>query len=223
MSDAKREAITAPAGGPPTGEAATHPIEAESYRRLRAAVDTTHLPPLTRAVTERIVHATADVDFVVDVAAVEDDLAAGVAALARGAPVVTDVGMVAAGLAAGLGRRAVCRVGDPRAARQAEHAGATRSACGLRLALAEAGGDAVVVIGCAPTAAAALAADWAAMDPAPALVIALPVGFVDAVEAKAAVRDAGVPAVTNHGPKGGSPAAVAAVNALAACGHRGRP
>jgi precorrin-8X/cobalt-precorrin-8 methylmutase len=89
--------------------------------------------------------------------------------------------------------------------------------------LAEAGGDAVVVIGCAPTAAAALAADWAAMDPAPALVIALPVGFVDAVEAKAAVRDAGVPAVTNHGPKGGSPAAVAAVNVLAACAHRGRP
>ncbi|MBM0230187.1 precorrin-8X methylmutase, partial [Micromonospora sp. ATA51] len=41
-----------------------HPIEQESYRILRSRVDLTHLPPLTRAVTERVVHASADLDYV---------------------------------------------------------------------------------------------------------------------------------------------------------------
>ncbi len=192
-----------------------HPIEAESYRRLRAAVDTSHLPPVTRAVVERIVHASADLDYVADVVAAEADLAAGAAALAAGAPVVVDVRMVAAGLATDLRERAICRVDDPRAAAEADRTGDTRSACGLRLALAEAGEPAVVVIGCAPTAAAALAAQARAGHGAgPALVVALPVGFVDAAEAKQAVRDAGLPAVTNRGPKGGSAVAAAAANAL---------
>lgn len=193
-----------------------HPIEAESYRRLRAAVDTSGLPPLRRAVVERMIHASADLDYADDVAAAEADLAAGASALAAGAPVVVDARMVAAGLAGGPGERAVCRVDDPRAAAEAEAAGSTRSAAGLRLALAEAGPGAVVVTGCAPTAALALAADArAGAAPAPALVIALPVGFVDAAEAKAAVREAGLPALTNRGPKGGSAVAAAAVNALA--------
>lgn len=192
-----------------------HPIEAESYRRLREAVDTSHLPPLTRAVVERIVHASADLDYVDGVVCTEADLAAGTAALAAGAPVVVDVRMVAAGLAPGLRERAICRVDDPRASAEADRTGDTRSACGLRLSLAEAGEGAVVVIGCAPTAAAALAAEArAAHGAGPALVVALPVGFVDAAEAKQAVRDAGLPAVTNRGPKGGSAVAAAAANAL---------
>jgi precorrin-8X/cobalt-precorrin-8 methylmutase len=85
----------------------------------------------------------------------------------------------------------------------------------VRLALAEAGPGAVVVIGCAPTAAFAVAETAGEPDTRPALVVALPVGFVDAAEAKAAVREAGLPALTNRGPKGGSAVAAAAVNALA--------
>ena len=41
-----------------------HPIEAESYRILRSRIDLSALPPLTRAVTERVIHATADFDYV---------------------------------------------------------------------------------------------------------------------------------------------------------------
>src|SRR2546430_17439897 len=75
-----------------------HPIEAESYRILRSRIDLSALPPLTRAVTERIIHATADFDYVTDLICDEAALAAGVEALRREAPVIADVGMVASGI-----------------------------------------------------------------------------------------------------------------------------
>ena len=59
-----------------------HPIEAESYRIMRSRIDLSALPPLTRAVTERIIHATADFDYVTDLVCDEMALAAGVEALA---------------------------------------------------------------------------------------------------------------------------------------------
>jgi precorrin-8X/cobalt-precorrin-8 methylmutase len=68
----------------------------------------------------------------------------------------------------------------------------------------------VWVIGTAPTAIE----DLLARGPAPALVIGLPVGFVGAVEAKQALRDSGLPALTNRSEKGGAAVAAAALNAL---------
>src|SRR5581483_6500874 len=87
-------------GGRDRDEAMTevHPIEAESYRILRSRIDLSALPPLTRAVTERIIHATADFDYVTDLVCDEAALAAGVEALRRDAAVSADVGMVAAGI-----------------------------------------------------------------------------------------------------------------------------
>jgi precorrin-8X/cobalt-precorrin-8 methylmutase len=88
--------------------------------------------------------------------------------------------------------------------------GITRAAADIRVAGSEVGPGAVWVIGTAPTALA----DFLARGPAPALVIGPPVGFVGAVEAKQALRDSGLPAVTNRSEKGGAPAAAAALNAL---------
>jgi precorrin-8X/cobalt-precorrin-8 methylmutase len=88
--------------------------------------------------------------------------------------------------------------------------GITRAAAGIRVAGGEVGPGAVWVIGTAPTAVA----DLLARGPAPALVIGLPVGFVGAVEAKQALRDSGLPAVTNRSEKGGAAVAAAALNAL---------
>ena len=93
-----------------------HPIEAESYRILRSRIDLSTLPPLTRAVTERIIHATADFDYVTDLVCDEMALAAGVAALRRDAPVIADVAMVAAGI---TGYPVICRIGDSLCARLA--------------------------------------------------------------------------------------------------------
>jgi precorrin-8X/cobalt-precorrin-8 methylmutase len=195
-----------------------HAIEQESYTILRAqlaelypAVDA--WPPLARAVLERVVHASADLDYAADlVLPGEHVLARAVAALRAGAPVVADVAMVAAGITR---RSAICRIGDPEAARTAAAEGITRSAAALRLAADEAGPGAVYVIGCAPTALFELVAGAERYQPA--LVIGLPVGFVGARESKAALRaDAAVSerGVSNVSGKGGSAVAAAALNAL---------
>ncbi|MFG1656095.1 precorrin-8X methylmutase [Micromonospora chersina] len=186
-----------------------HPIEAESYRILRDRVDLSHLPPLTRAVTERVVHASADLDYVTDLVCDEAALAAGLAALRAGAPVVTDVWMVAAGITR-PGREIVCPVAEPAAADLGRAAGITRSAAAVRIAHDRVGPGAVWVVGCAPTALVELIG----LDAAPALVVGLPVGFVGAAESKAALRASGLPAVSNVGEKGGSAVAAAALNAL---------
>jgi precorrin-8X/cobalt-precorrin-8 methylmutase len=186
---------------------AVHPIELLSYEILRSRTDTSGLPPLSRAVLERIVHASADTGYVTDLVCAEDAVAAGARALHGGAPVVTDSQMVAAGITA---RAVTCRVRDPRAAELAATARITRSAAGIRIAFEEIGPGAVWVIGTAPTALHELIT----LGVAPALVIGLPVGFVGAVEAKEALRSSGLPAVSNRSERGGAAVAAAAVNAL---------
>lgn len=184
-----------------------HPIEAESYRILRSLVDLSHLGPLSRAVAERVIHASADPEYARTLVLDEAALERGLRALRRGAPLVADVGMVAAGV---TDRKALCFVSDPRAARLAGRLGITRSAAGIRLAAREAGEGAVWIIGGAPTALFELLS----LEVEPALVVGLPVGFVGAPEAKRRLAESGLPAVTNRGPKGGSAVAAAAVNAL---------
>ncbi len=182
-------------------------IETESYRILRSRIDLSHLPPLTRAVTERMIHASADFDYATDLICDEMALAAGVAAIIRGAPVVTDVAMVAAGI---TGYPVICKIGDSIAARLARTVGITVSAAASRLAFGEAGPGAVWVVGCAPTALEEILR----RDVVPALVIGLPVGFVGAAAAKEALRASGLPALSNVSEKGGSAVAAAAFNAL---------
>jgi precorrin-8X/cobalt-precorrin-8 methylmutase len=195
-----------------------HPIEVESYRILRELAGTrlAALPPLHRAVAERCVHTTADLDLIDDLVTREPDLAAGRAALAAGAPVVCDVEMVAAGITRrDLLGPVTCGLRRPDVADLAADHGLTRSAAGVRLAAVEAGPGAVWVVGNAPTALfelLRLADDPAG--PRPALVVGLPVGFVGAAESKAALRASGLPQVSNVSAKGGSPLAAAAVNAL---------
>jgi precorrin-8X/cobalt-precorrin-8 methylmutase len=184
-----------------------HPIEAESYRILRGMVDLSHLGPLSRAVAERVIHASADLDYAESLVLEEAALECGISALQRDAPIVTDVGMVAAGITS---RETLCFVSDPRAQALSEELGITRSAAGFRLAADEARERAIWVVGNAPTALVELLE----LDVAPSLVIGLPVGFVGAAESKDALLHSGLPAVANRGPKGGSAVATAALNAL---------
>jgi precorrin-8X/cobalt-precorrin-8 methylmutase len=184
-----------------------HPIETESFRILRGMVDLSHLGPLSRAVAERVIHASADPDYAESLILDEAALESGISALRRDEPVVTDVGMVAAGI---TGRQPLCFVSDPRAQALSEQLGITRSAAGFRIAAEEIGNGAVWVVGNAPTALFGLLG----LDVAPSLVIGLPVGFVGATESKSALAASGLPAVANRGPKGGSAVAAAALNAL---------
>jgi precorrin-8X/cobalt-precorrin-8 methylmutase len=181
---------------------AVHPIEQESFAILRSRVDTSHLPELTRAVVERVVHASADLSYVEDLVCDETALQAARTALLAGAPVVADVQMVAAGITT---RDVVCRVSEARASE-----GVTRSAAAVRMAYDKVGPGAVWVVGCAPTALQEILS----LDVQPALVVGLPVGFVGAAESKAALRRSGLPAVSNISERGGSAVAAAALNAL---------
>lgn len=184
-----------------------HPAEVESYRILRSRVDLSHLPAMSRAVAERVIHASADTDYAQDL--VIDDEAVGAAAggLAEGAPVVTDAAEVASAITA---RESVCRIGDPLTERLARTAGITRSAAAVRNAYSEVGAGAVWVIGCAPTALFELISRR--VDPL--LVIGLPVGFAGAAESKAELRASGLPQVSNISDKGGPDVAAAAFDAL---------
>ena len=185
-----------------TSARTVHPIEQQSFAVLRRRVDLSHLPPLSRAVVERVVHASADLSYVQDLVLDEAALVRGRAALTAGAPVVADVQMVAAGITT---VQAVCRVREATGSPDL-----TRSAAAVRMAFAEVGPGAVWVVGCAPTALFELIA----LDVQPALVVGLPVGFIGAAESKAALRGSGLPAVSNVSEKGGSAVASAALNAL---------
>jgi precorrin-8X/cobalt-precorrin-8 methylmutase len=192
----------------------THPIEIESYRRLGARVDLTQLPPGTRAVVARVIHATADVDFAASLEMTEDTVAAGAAALAAHSPVIVDVEMVRAGIS---GVRAECFLGRARAARVSGTQ--TLSALAMQLAGEQHPDGAVFVVGCAPTALEQLLdlVDSGAVRPA--LVVGVPVGFVGATESKDRLRrTAGVQSISNVGERGGSAVAAAIVNALSRLG-----
>ncbi|GHH03965.1 precorrin isomerase [Streptomyces lanatus] len=151
---------------------------------------------------ERVIHSAADLDYATDLVMDEGELEKAHAALHSGAPVVVDVEMVAAGITR---RDTVCRLKDAVAGPDL-----TRSAHAIRLAYEQVGPGALWVIGNAPTALEELLT----LDASPALVIGLPVGFVGAVESKAALRESGLPAVSNVSEKGGSAVASAALNAL---------
>ena len=184
-----------------------HPIEVESYRILRGLVDLSRFGPLGRAVAERVIHASADLEYAESLVLDEVALEEGLGALRHDAPIVTDVGMVAAGITA---LKAHCYVSDPRARGLSDGIGITRSAAGFRVAAREVGTGAVWAVGNAPTALFELP-DLGAE---PALVVGLPVGFVGAAESKENLLLSGLPAIANRGPKGGSAVAAAALNAL---------
>jgi precorrin-8X/cobalt-precorrin-8 methylmutase len=184
-----------------------HRIEAESYAILRSTIDLRHLPPYTRAVTERIIHTSADVGYADDLVCDEAALAAGAAALRAKAPLVVDVRMVAAGVTR---YPSICLVAETATGEYARHSHLTRSAAAFQLAYERVGPGAVWAVGNAPTALFELLAG----DYRPTLVIGLPVGFVGAVEAKNALRESGLPALSNRSAKGGSAVAAAAINAL---------
>lgn len=192
----------------PMGRRVAHPIEVESLRILRSRLDLSHLAPLSRAVSERVIHASADLTYADDLVLDEPALQEGLDALAAGAPLIADSRMVAAGITA---RSATVPLTWSHVPALAQHWRTTRSAAAMRQAVDEVGPGAVWTVGNAPTALFELLDH---PEVAPALVVGLPVGFVGAAESKQALRARGWPCLTNVSEKGGSAVAAAAVNAL---------
>ncbi len=193
-------------------------IEAESFRRIEAQVGAHNLPPEVWQVVRRMIHTTADLDYLKTVRVHPGAIAAGVQALRRGRPLVTDTRMLLAGIGSGrldrLGVKPFCLMADPEVASLAARQGTTRAAAAMDAALPLLSGG-IVAIGNAPTALLRLLELLEAGAPPPALVVGLPVGFVNAAESKELLSRQLCPFITALGPKGGSAVAAAVINALA--------
>ena len=193
-------------------------IEVESFRRIEAQVGAHNLPPEVWYVVRRMIHTTADLDYLKTARLHPGAIAAGVEALRQGRPLVTDTRMLLAGISSGrlgrLGVRPFCLMDDKEVAQAAVRQGTTRAAAAMEAALPRLAGG-IVAIGNAPTALLRLLELLEAGAPPPALVVGLPVGFVNAAESKELLSRQNCPFITALGPKGGSAVAAAVINALA--------
>ena len=193
-------------------------IYRQSFAAIRRETDLSAISDELAPLALRVVHACAMPDIVDDLAASPGAVAAGRAALERGAPILTDVEMVAHGIIRNRlpsDNRVVCTLNDESVPALAQSLGTTRSAAAVTLWSSELDG-AVVAIGNAPTALFQLLEGLASGWPVPALILGFPVGFIGAAESKDALINEthGVPFVALRGRRGGSAMAAAAVNAL---------
>ncbi|MBQ8509474.1 MAG: precorrin-8X methylmutase [Clostridia bacterium] len=175
------------------------------------------IPPENKAVVKRVIHCTADFDYAANLAFSEDACAKAIEALKNGCDIVTDTNMAKSGInktAAGkLGCEIHCFMSDPDVAETAKARGCTRAVASMEKA-SELTRSLIFVVGNAPTALLALCDLIAEGKVKPELVIGVPVGFVNILEAKDAIMQTGVPYIVAKGRKGGSNVAAAIVNAL---------
>ena len=177
-------------------------------------------PPETAAVVKRVIHTTADFAYAKNLRFTPGAVQAAVRALQRGTVIVTDTNMALAGITKPglkkLNGEAICYMADPAVAEAAKQAGTTRAVAAMHRAAREHPG-AILAVGNAPTALLTIAEEIEA-GLRPALVIGVPVGFVNVVESKetlfAVCEQHGVPAIAAMGRKGGSNVAAAICNAL---------
>ena len=161
---------------------------------------------------QRVVMATGDPAFKDLLRFTNNPINSGVEAIRRGVPIYTDIMMVKAGISrevAAFGSEVVCWLAQDEASLEQN---LTRASTGFRK-LGEKLAGSIVVIGNAPSAALTLA-DMVDERIIPALIIATPVGFVNAAESKEDIRRLAVPSITTVGTRGGTPVAVALINAL---------
>jgi precorrin-8X/cobalt-precorrin-8 methylmutase len=170
-------------------------------------------------VVRRVIHATADFEFKWTTRFGNDAIRAGAAALRRGAPLVVDVKMISVGLNEArlrhFGVDVHCFVSDDDVIADARRDGTTRAVTAVRKAHAQGllhGG--IYAIGNAPTALLEIVRLHEAEGVLPALVVGMPVGFVNASESKEDVMRTAIPYIVTRGRKGGSTITVAALHAL---------
>lgn len=193
-------------------------IEALSFSIIDSEAGAHGFPADQWRVVQRMIHTSADFDYLQSVRFHPRAIDAGVAAIRSGCTIVTDTQMARAGIRkaelARFGVSATCYIGDPRVRQQAAQGGSTRAHAAVDAAVGDMAGG-IFVVGNAPTALLRLLELVRGGAARPALVVGLPVGFVNAAESKAALVQSDIPYITNVGRKGGSNVAASVVNALA--------
>ena len=193
-------------------------IESLSFKIIEEEAGEHGLAAEKWAIVRRLVHTTADFDFISQTRFHQQAVEAGIAAVSNGAAIVTDTRMAQAGITnthlAPFGSEVHCFINEAEVIAAAKAENITRAAAAVSRArdLLEGG---IAVIGNAPTAIIELVRLFQQGEVRPALVVGMVVGFVNAAEAKELLMDSGLVYITVAGRKGGSAVAAATVNALA--------
>ncbi|MFA6948432.1 MAG: precorrin-8X methylmutase [Eubacteriales bacterium] len=191
-------------------------IEKRSFEIITGELRTV-IPPENEAVVKRVIHCTADFDYAENLKFSDNAVNIALGALSSGCNIVTDTQMARSGInklaASKLGCEIYCYMSDPDVAEEAKSRAATRAVVSMERAAALTK-PAIFAIGNAPTALLALSELIEAGKVKPALVVGVPVGFVNIIESKEKIMTAGVPYIVAAGRKGGSNVAAAIVNAL---------
>lgn len=192
-------------------------IEKQSFSIITQLLGDTRLDPEQDAVIKRVIHTTADFDYVQNLAFSEHAVEKGIAALKQGCDIVTDTQMAKAGInktiLGKLGGQVHCFMSDPDVAQEAKERGITRAIVSMERA-ASLSKPCIYAIGNAPTALVSLKELILAGKLHPALIIGVPVGFVNVVESKEQILSLDVPYIVARGRKGGSNVAAAICNAM---------
>ncbi len=189
-------------------------IEREFHQRTGIAPE--EIESRRFQVIRRVIHATGDFGFAENLLFDDAGIDSGIAAIKAGKDVYIDVSMGASGISKSLlarfGGTVQCHINDRDVAERAQREGKTRSETALeKIAASNVG---IIAVGNAPTALIAAMKLIDSGQISPALVVGVPVGFVNAEESKEILATKSYPFITNKGRKGGTPVAVAIINAL---------
>ena len=192
-------------------------IEKRSFEIITELLGDTPIAPENELVVKRVIHTSADFDYAKNLTFSEGAVAKGIAALRGGCDIVTDTQMARAGInktiLGKLGGEVHCFMSDPDVAAEAKERGITRAIVSMEKA-AKLGKPCIFAIGNAPTALIAIKELMEAGKLHPALIIGVPVGFVNVVESKELIIGTDVPYIVARGRKGGSNVAAAICNAM---------
>ena len=192
-------------------------IEKRSFEIITKLLGDKRLEPENELVIKRVIHTTADFDYAENLVFSEHAVQKGIAALRNGCDIVTDTQMAKAGInktiLAKLGGEVHCFISDNDVAQEASERGVTRAIVSMEKA-ARLEKPCIFVIGNAPTALIGVRNLMDEGKLSPALIIGVPVGFVNVVESKELIIASDVPYIVARGRKGGSNVAAAICNAM---------
>jgi precorrin-8X/cobalt-precorrin-8 methylmutase len=193
-------------------------IEALSFRIIDEEAGSHAFDDREWAVIRRMIHTSADFEYMQTIRISPQAIDVGIGALRDGRNIVTDTNMARAGIRKSaiyrFGGWVECLIDDATVAQAARESGCTRAKAAVDAAIPMMKGG-IYAVGNAPTALLRLMELIRSGEARPALVVGLPVGFVNAAESKAELAQMKIPHITNVGRKGGSNVAASVINALA--------
>ena len=193
-------------------------IEKRSFEIIAPHLKNLNLNDEEKKIYSRIIHAAGDVEYAPIIKISSNAIEAAKNAIKNGCNIFTDVEMVRTGInkktLKKFGGEVFCKVADDEIKKIAEHEGITRSMAAMRN-FGKKLNNSIIAIGNAPTALFEVLRLISEENINPAVIVGIPVGFVGAADSKKSlVEQNKIPFITVEGTKGGSPIAVAAINAI---------